>query len=361
MRIIQLIDSVEAGGAERMAVSYANALSSEIEFSGLIATRKEGVLKEQLHQKVNYLFLNKRNNFDIKAFQKFRKYIIKNKVQIIHAHSSSFFWATLIKLSYPKIKIIWHDHYGNSEFLKHRKFAALKICSFFFSSIIVVNSKLLEWGSKKLNCKKIFNVSNFTTKNENEISLTKLHGIDNKRIIILANLRPQKNHFLALKIAKIITKKYVDWSFHFVGKDFEDSYSEEIKKIIEIENLQKSVYLYGSREDISTILNQSTIALLTSSSEGLPVCILEYGLHKLPVITSNVGEISSVITSGENGFLCDNKEVDIFIKNIEKLILDVKLRHIMGKNNYEIIKKRFSKEAIINDFLSIYRDTVQSN
>ena len=40
MRILQIIDSLEAGGAERMAVSYANALANEIEFSGLIATRK---------------------------------------------------------------------------------------------------------------------------------------------------------------------------------------------------------------------------------------------------------------------------------------------------------------------------------
>lgn len=44
MRILQLIDSLEAGGAERMAVTYANALVQEIAFSGLVATRKEGPL-----------------------------------------------------------------------------------------------------------------------------------------------------------------------------------------------------------------------------------------------------------------------------------------------------------------------------
>ncbi len=37
MRVVQIIDSLEAGGAERMAVNYANALSKNIEFSGLIA------------------------------------------------------------------------------------------------------------------------------------------------------------------------------------------------------------------------------------------------------------------------------------------------------------------------------------
>ena len=66
MRVLQLIDSLEAGGAERMAVSYANSLSKKIAFSGLIATRKEGQLLSQINQNVDYLFLNKKNKF--KAF-----------------------------------------------------------------------------------------------------------------------------------------------------------------------------------------------------------------------------------------------------------------------------------------------------
>ena len=54
MRIIQIIDSLEAGGAERMAVNYANALAHTIEFSGLVATRKEGLLLNQIDSTVSY-------------------------------------------------------------------------------------------------------------------------------------------------------------------------------------------------------------------------------------------------------------------------------------------------------------------
>ena len=35
MRIVQIIDSLEVGGAEKMAVNYANALVGQINFSGL--------------------------------------------------------------------------------------------------------------------------------------------------------------------------------------------------------------------------------------------------------------------------------------------------------------------------------------
>jgi hypothetical protein len=54
MRILQLIDSLEAGGAER-TVNYANALADEIDFSGLVSTRKEGSLVNQINSNVEYL------------------------------------------------------------------------------------------------------------------------------------------------------------------------------------------------------------------------------------------------------------------------------------------------------------------
>jgi hypothetical protein len=131
MRIVQIIDSLEAGGAERMAVNYANALAKKITFSGLVTTRKEGVLKNQIDSQVPYLFLEKQNSIDRKAVFKLRKFIKNNNIEIIHAHSSSFFIAVLVKLTLPKLKIIWHDHYGISQDLSFRKNPVLKFSSLF--------------------------------------------------------------------------------------------------------------------------------------------------------------------------------------------------------------------------------------
>ncbi|WP_278011088.1 hypothetical protein [Flavobacterium gyeonganense] len=91
MRIIQIIDSLDAGGAERMAVNYANVLADEIQFSGLVSTRKEGFLKEEINPNVSYLFLEKKQQLDFKALLRLRSFVVKNKVSYIHAHSTSFF------------------------------------------------------------------------------------------------------------------------------------------------------------------------------------------------------------------------------------------------------------------------------
>ena len=40
MRVLQLIDSLDAGGAERVAVTYANTLCEYIDASYICVTRK---------------------------------------------------------------------------------------------------------------------------------------------------------------------------------------------------------------------------------------------------------------------------------------------------------------------------------
>ena len=98
MRIVQIIDSLEAGGAERMAVNYANGLADRIEFSGLVVTRKEGALFDQIDTRVSYFYLDRKKVFDFKTLVKLRKYVIRNRVEILHAHGTSFFIATVLKL-----------------------------------------------------------------------------------------------------------------------------------------------------------------------------------------------------------------------------------------------------------------------
>ncbi|MDK2773126.1 MAG: glycosyltransferase [Flavobacterium sp.] len=337
-----------------MAVNYANGLSNKIAFSGLIATRKEGVLKEQLEKEVQYSFLNKKNNYDVRAFFKLRAFCIQNKVQFIHAHSSSFFWAVLVKLTYPKVKVVWHDHYGNSEFLNERSSLVLSIFSYFFSNIIAVNEQLKKWSEKKLNCDKVSYLPNFVIE-ENIFSnaSTELLGKEEKRIVLLANLRPQKNHFFLLKIAENIVQKYPDWTFHLVGKDFQDDYSSQLKQKIKELNLHTNLFLYGTKEDISNILKQSTIGILTSKSEGLPVALLEYGIHGLPVIATSVGEIPKIIKNNDNGILVEVDDFSKFVSSLSALIEDNNLRVTLGGNLKVTIENDYTDNAVFKKYFGL--------
>ena len=185
MGILQLIDSLEAGGAERMAVNYANALTEKITISALVATRQEGVLKNELNGKVTYLFLNKKNTVDLKSIFRLRSFVSQHKINIVHAHGTSFFLAFLLKLIYPKIKIIWHEHYGRGIANSRMDNLMLLFSSFFFSSVFVVNHQLEAWVKKNLFVQKVFYIPNFATSDQLHKNTTFLRGNVGKRIVCL--------------------------------------------------------------------------------------------------------------------------------------------------------------------------------
>ncbi|WP_347068338.1 glycosyltransferase family 4 protein [Flavobacterium sp. WV_118_3] len=351
MRIVQLIDSLETGGAEKMAVSYANALSAEIPYSGLIATRKEGVLQKEIASGVPYLFANRTSVLDFKALWRTRAFLKEHDVSIAHAHSSSFFFAVLLKMICPSLKIVWHDHYGYSDFVSERKNKRLlQWASFFFYRIIAVNEKLKNWSQKELHCKKVKYLPNFVSVVHNESGIA-LKGTEGKRILCLANLRPQKNHLLLLEVAKNIKNSHPDWTFHLVGKDFKDAYSEQLQKQIHASELQHTVFLYGSVAEVDVVIQQAEIGILTSISEGLPVSLLEYGYFGLPVVATAVGEIPTVI-NGANGILIPEGEAGSFTEALLQLIADPVKRTEIGTALQKDIKQHYIKESVVQDYLN---------
>ena len=76
MKVLQLIDSLEAGGAERVAVNYANGLLDHLDGSYLCTTRAEGLLKSSLNKAVGYLFLNKKSTLDFKAILRLYRFVV---------------------------------------------------------------------------------------------------------------------------------------------------------------------------------------------------------------------------------------------------------------------------------------------
>lgn len=358
MRVLQLIDSLETGGAERVAINIANSLSSKIENSFLCSTRKEGPLKSSISSDVNFLFLNKKGTIDLKAIMRLRRFVKSNKIDIIHAHSTSFFLATLIKGLYPKVKIVWHDHYGNSDYLEERASRGLVFCSRYFSQVFSVNKKLEHWGKENLNGGNVSYLPNFAVRNA-EKAVTELKGESRKRIVCLANLRPQKDHFTLIDTFAEVVKKHPEWTLHCVGKDLSDDYSEAVKNRIEALNLKSKVFIYGNKIDTVNILGQCEIGVLSSKSEGLPLSLLEYGLSNLAIVTTNVGECSQVVTHKENGLLVPVKNNEALKMALVFLIENEKNRKNYAVQFHSHILQNYSEKEQMLQVINAYREILK--
>lgn len=358
MRVLQIIDSLHPGGAERMAILYANALNSQIERSYLCSTREEGILKSSLEKGVNYLFLGKKSSFDLKALFKLRNFIKTNKIDIVQAHSSSYFIACIIKSSGVSFKIIWHDHYGNSEFLNERKPYLLRFFSYYFDGVIAVNDKLEKWACKKLFCENIIQINNFCSSPKKlGAANIKLKGDPSAiKFICVANLRPQKDHLTLIKaFENFANNKYV--SLHLIGEDPGTVYSKKILNYIDKSPMSNIIFYYGSQTNIIGFLLDGDIAVLSSISEGLPVALLEYGLAGLPVISSDVGQCKEVI--GENGIIVSSKSINELSKGLDYYYSNIEERVKDAKDFNVRISRLYSEEAVIEKVLNFYQHTLK--
>lgn len=333
-----------------MAVNYANALARRLDFSALAVARKEGSLRPDISERCGYCFLDKKKTLDLAAVLRLRRYCKAHSINLIHAHSTSWFLAVLVKMTMPSLKVVWHDHYGSSEFVSDRASAALKTGSYFFSGILSVNEKLSAWARRTLNCPKVIYLANFSQTVPGARAKTSLQGQSGKRVLLLANLRPQKNHSMLLEA--VSRMPFCEWTFHLVGKDFEDDYSRNLHQNIRAQHLENRIFAYGSRDDVQHIISQCDIGILTSNSEGLPVALLEYGAQAKPVVVTAVGEIPSIIRRGENGLMVAPRDSRALSKALLDLTTNEELRLSLGKKLRQTIRDGYSEEAVVANYLN---------
>ncbi|WZL88457.1 glycosyltransferase [Salinimicrobium sp. 3283s] len=353
MRVLQLIDSLRPGGAEKMSVTYANALATQIDASFLCCTRMEGLLKKQLAPEVGYLFLNKTGTFDLRAFLKLKKFVKENKVDIIQAHGSSWFMGVLLKISLPKLKLVWHDHYG-ARAEKDLRPGLLSIFSEYFDGIISVNLQLKEWAERNLHCNKIAFIPNFASFGGREPKDNNLQIREGFKIIHLANLKPPKDHLNLLKAFGKLSQVNTSVSLHLIGKEENNFYSQELRKFIKENGLEDKIYFYGEREEIMNLLQQADLGVLSSSSEGLPVALLEYGFAGLPVVCTKVGECESVV--GTAGVLVPPNDPEALFLALKSYVENEVERRKDSVAFQKRVFETYSEKQVLKQLLSFMRD-----
>jgi glycosyltransferase involved in cell wall biosynthesis len=351
INIIQLVDTLKVGGAEVLAVNISNALFDKGVNSHLCATRQEGPLKENLNSNVGYLFLNRKSTLSFKSIFILRDYIVNNNITIVQAHSTSYFISICVKLFLPKLKILWHNHTGANTSLKGFKLFFLKFCCKYFDYIINVNEDLDIWSKNILKKNDSSYVRNFPFF-VNHKSETKLFGQEGKRIVCLAGLRKEKDHINLLNAFLLVLKHDPYYTLHIVGKDYNDNYSKIIHDFVRNQKLVNHVFFYNLCTDIKNILEQSDIGVLSSESEGLPIALLEYGLAKIPVVCTDVGECYNIINNSK--VIVPSKNSNKLANAIITLISDIEIKNKIALKLHNNVINNYSVNNSIKNLIDIY-------
>lgn len=358
MKVVQLIDTLRAGGAERMAVNMATVFSQASIDNMLIVSREAGMQADRLDSRTQLQVLHKTGSLDWKAFRKLLRLVREFSPDILHVHSTSLYWGVPLKWFLKDVKLIWHDHYGLSDQLKEGDRKIERFCSSWIDGVVSVNEKLKNWAIQDLGMqsKNVVMISNFPHLKE----LDRSKRLNNEKVILfqLANFRPQKNHFLAVKSLKILLDEYqLEAELWLAGStELDQQYTVEVNQLIEDLDLSDQVQILGEVEDVEDILEKASVGLLTSDSEGLPVSLLEYGLAALPVVVTEVGQCKKVLENGKYGVLVPVNDERLFAKALKELLEDYPKAIEMGEEFHKHTLHSYGGEK----FLLNYKQFVES-
>lgn len=197
------------------------------------------------------------------------------------------------------------------------------------------------------------------------------NGVDEKTFVPLRNrnctekyvlftgfLKPRKGLFDLIECAEYVCRVYSDVNFVICGTG---PFLRKLEQEIRSKGLHKRILLLGyvNRNKLIQTFQNATVQVLPSHYEGLPTVLLEAMSCGVPVVATDIGGNSDVISSGVNGFLVPPKCPEEMAKIVMRLIDDASLRENIGRAARKTIEKYYTWDKIADNILKCYENMLQ--
>ena len=296
----------------------------------------------------------------------------KEKPDLVHCHGAKaniagllvklFCGTTVITTVHSDFQLDYMNSLAKRLTIGAMNARALRHIDYYVTVSELFKNMLIERSFDPHKCMSIYNGLDFSEKapSFDKTAWLKQSGIDYEAgdvvLGILARLTPVKD-IPSLLQAFAKARQSNPRLKLLIGGDGEDT--EKLKAQAESLGLGKSVSFMGWVTDVPRFFAACDIDVLCSISESFPYSILEGIREGCAVITSDVGGMSRLIDSGENGYIFQPKDVDTFAKYILELSLDADKRQRFASALYEKASVLYSLDNMAETQSRIYENIAQ--
>ncbi len=330
-------DITFTGGVERVIINLANEFINKYEVT-IISNSMKKDMQYTYNKKIKFFNLDLKNNSKflrkIESVLKLNK-VLKNEDGVILGMGA---WnaVPLVFIKNEKLTKVASEHLAYDKIPLQTKI--LRKIFYKYLDGINILTEFDKRKYKKLN-ENIFVIPNFINYlgNKEESDLT------NKRVIAIGRLEYQKGFDILLKIWKMVEKEIDDWELKIYG---DGSQKEELIEEKNKLNL-KNVEFCGETKDIYSKLNESSIFVLSSRYEGLPVALIEAMAVGVPCVSFDCETgPRDIINNGKNGYLIEEGDLEEFKNKILLLMRNYNLRIKIASESKKIMNK-YTKENVL--------------
>lgn len=348
-------DMSRSGGTERVLAIIANELCKKEDLFEIhiLSTVNENMtsffpLDKRIKQSriLNDKALNFKKQY-FKVVKGIRNYVKKNNIDVfidVEVISSIF---SIPATRFTSTKHIAWEHFNfyenNGSFLRA---LARKIDAKFSDYIITLTE---EDKNNYLNNLKIIGKIDYIY-NPMEIKEVKKCSLHSKQIVSVGRLTYQKGFDMLIDVAKDVLEKNKEYKWLILG-DGEDK--NRLQEKINKYNLQDRLILKGKVSNVEDYYKNSSLYVMTSRFEGLPMTLLEAKSYKMPIVSFDCPTgPSEIIRNNINGYLVKANDIKEMSNKVNSVLLDdKKLKKFSDKAELDIDK--FNINSIINKWTNI--------
>lgn len=359
MKVLHISSEITWRGGEQQ-IAYLVVELNRLGVENTVVCREGSVFEEFcLKNGINHFTLPFKSSYEIKSAKRIKNYCIKNKIDLLHMHSSKGHTiGVLSSLLGNRSKLILSrrvDFPVKSNFLSKWKYNYSKI-----EKIICVSHKIKEVMTPFIQEKDKLSVvhSGIDLQKFNHTNRGILHqeyGLneDTKIVANISALADHKDYPTFIRAAKeFFAQQEANVKFMIIGTG---ELAEPLKQMIQEHGLDKKIIMTGFRNDIPLILPEIDIFLITSKEEGLGTTVLDAFANRIPVVATAGGGIPEMVEDQNTGILCAVGDEKCLANGIHNLLKNKELKQSLTQNAYQKLTDQFTKEKTATQTLSIYQ------
>ncbi|WP_238602044.1 glycosyltransferase family 4 protein [Lysinibacillus parviboronicapiens] len=199
---------------------------------------------------------------------------------------------------------------------------------------------------------KLMTIHNGITQLADPATLSK-NSLECPLIMMVARFEIPKRQDTLLEA--LIELPEVPWRIQFIG---DGSLRPALEKYVTDKGFAHRVTFLGNQTEVTELLAKGQIFALLSDWEGLPIAIIEAMRAGLPIIATNVGGVSELVTDTDNGFLIDRGDKELLKQRLRQLLTDETLRQKMGDASERCFLRNFTFSPMYQKTVEVYEQAV---
>ncbi|MBI3320807.1 MAG: glycosyltransferase [Candidatus Omnitrophica bacterium] len=354
MRILQVVNNLQYGGIEKLAVELSADLKAAGHESLIGCLEGAGPLAEEaVARGVRVETLGKRDGFTPRLVPALASLMKRERIDVVHTHNMGPLLYGSVAARLAGVRALINTRHGREEKCRSRFIWRLN------DAVVAISedAKRRLLAHNRLDERRVRVIYNGielgSTNGHASADFKRQCGLSPQRRLIgtVGRLAQEKDHGTLLQAFAGLIRFGCDAELAIAG---DGALKPSLERMAGALGIAGRVRLLGFRSDARALIGAFDLFALSSLTEGIALTLLEAMAARKPVVATEVGGNPEVVVDGMTGLLVPPQQPDRFAQAMRVVLDDPALAARFGEAGRRRVEEHFSVERMVREYVQLY-------